>query len=303
LLSLSVELFAILAARDTPQQRLEHDELHHRRSSRLVEDEGGCDLCEDNWLFILSGGGRTGSTTALSMFNSVPGFELSGEHYGLLKEMEKLFQDVKLTTGQMSRGVVAFAGNRVDEDYIACSVQHLTKRIILGAQYDTLIHSAKVIGFKEIRYGSLDMLRFLHRIFPCARYIFSYRDETDAPVRTAAFDQKKLLDRWEQASGLFHRVHAKLNSTTSLLALEQLSVEHYNRVLRDKLGVQGCEFSAVVHDNADGGFRPDQSVSSPLSGECDLSAVSFRLSPGEVTAAAAALQDLERENNATAAPM
>lgn len=44
---------------------------------------GPCDLCARNWLFVLSAY-RTGSTTALSMFSSIPGFEIGGEHDGVL---------------------------------------------------------------------------------------------------------------------------------------------------------------------------------------------------------------------------
>jgi hypothetical protein len=51
-----------------------------------------CDLCATNWLFVIAAGGRTGSTTALSMFNNVPGFEIMGEHGGLLKSQLLMMQ-------------------------------------------------------------------------------------------------------------------------------------------------------------------------------------------------------------------
>jgi hypothetical protein len=65
-------------------------ESQARRVARAVEtaerptSAHDCDLCADNWLFILAAGGRTGSTTAMSMFDALPGFEIAGEHFGIL---------------------------------------------------------------------------------------------------------------------------------------------------------------------------------------------------------------------------
>mmetsp|Transcript_8251 Transcript_8251/g.10770 ORF Transcript_8251/g.10770 Transcript_8251/m.10770 type:complete len:149 (-) Transcript_8251:1950-2396(-) len=50
------------------------------RDRPQTEDIVWCDLCHDyDWVFIL-GTGRSGSTTILSMINSIPGFYLAGEN-------------------------------------------------------------------------------------------------------------------------------------------------------------------------------------------------------------------------------
>ena len=68
-----------------PRHALQLSEPQHHRNS--PEHGGPCDLCERNWLFVLSAY-RTGSTTALSMLSSIPGFEIGGEHNGVLVRLQ-----------------------------------------------------------------------------------------------------------------------------------------------------------------------------------------------------------------------
>ena len=58
--------------------------LQFRHTDADPEKPPVCDLCANRWLFIVSSGGRTGSTTALSMLKAHPAFRLAGENYGLL---------------------------------------------------------------------------------------------------------------------------------------------------------------------------------------------------------------------------
>ena len=51
-----------------------------------------CDLCSDRWMFVLSAGGRTGSTSLLEALNSVPGVHLSGENHAALAGATDLLQ-------------------------------------------------------------------------------------------------------------------------------------------------------------------------------------------------------------------
>ena len=116
------------------------------RKKRLIDPD--CDLCADNWFFVLGAGGRTGTTTALAMFDSIPGVELSGEHFGVLHEEQRMYDKVMAVS--QTRGA-AWKHHNLDERYMKCSIQERMKRVVLGNRYDELIGSAKVIGFKEIR--------------------------------------------------------------------------------------------------------------------------------------------------------
>ena len=43
-------------------------------------EKASCNLCEQKWVFVLSAGGRTGSTSILEGLNALPGVSLSGEN-------------------------------------------------------------------------------------------------------------------------------------------------------------------------------------------------------------------------------
>ena len=52
---------------------------------------GRCDLTRTKWLFVVSIGGRTGSTTVLEMINSHPAFNLAGENNGQLEDAKAMW--------------------------------------------------------------------------------------------------------------------------------------------------------------------------------------------------------------------
>ena len=250
--------------------------------SQRLSEEGTCDLCADNWLFILGAGGRTGSTTALTMFSRVPGFVLSGEHWGLLKEAVAIVNHLKDTA---QKKTVAWTHHEIDYHRVHCSMQHLVKNIVLGNDFEALSRNSTVFGFKEIRYTSPEMLKFLFNMFPCARFVFTYRENTEAPVKAHEFNMQKLHKEWERRQNAVLSVHEAFGNTTGLLGVETLSVDDYNRILNGMLGVKGCRFGHILHENADGGYEHDTSSDTGLiEGECDLSAVDFRLSPQQIEA-------------------
>ena len=261
--------------------------------------EGKCDLCRDNWLFILAAGGRTGSTTALTMFSSVPGFTLTGEHWGLLNEASAIVSHLKAV--QLQNGV-AWANNGVDMHRVACSMQHLVKNVVLGNDFEALARESTVIGFKEIRYTSPDMLKFLHKMFPCARFVFPYRENTEAKVKALEFNQQALRQQWEQKRKVVLSTHQAFPNTTGLLGVENLSVHDYNRILNGLLGVKGCRFSHILHENADGGYTQHaQADSGLIEGTCDMSGVNFRLGPQQIEANKGRMWRLYNDLNAASA--
>jgi len=261
--------------------------------NKLAEPHHKCDLCADNWLFILGAGGRTGSTTAMSMFNSVPSFEISGEHWGLLHQEQMVFQRLKETEERQKSP--AWAGHRVDTHHLACNVQRLTKAVIFGQDFETLSEHTEVLGFKEIRYTTIRMLRFLARVFPCARYVFTYRVDRKTDVNAWGFSDNLKQD-WERQAKLAKSVHDTFKNTTAMLGLEKLDTDRFNRVLIDKLGVKGCHFTRVLHDNADGTYKNDPTKDQTVTaGACDFSNVNFRLSEEQIQENEQKWDELEKE--------
>jgi len=241
-------------------------------------EEGGsqCDLCADNWLFVLAAGGRTGSTSALSMFSRVPEFELMGEHRGFLltqmnamKELEKAM--AFWTTEPES--APSWKHSDVDMHSVYCNVQDLVRRVLFGSDYGR--PSPTVLGFKEIRYTDVWMLPFLGTVFPCARFVFTLRERplTNKTLEAAPWVQ---YEPYEQKAEFVKAVHSIFSNTTALLPVESLTVDTYNNILQGMLGVRGCRFSSIIHDNANGRYKADNTTD-VIEGTCNLSQVDFRL--------------------------
>jgi hypothetical protein len=254
----------------------------------LPEHSGSheCDLCADNWMFVLAAGGRTGSTTAMSMFNSVPGFEIGGEHLGVLDEEMNFMAKIQQVDGNPDwTNKVAWQHRPRDLHALRCATQEKMKRLVFGADYDQLNREVRVLGFKEIRYYTLPKMAFIASVFPCARFVFTYRSDTAAEVNAVDGFGKWLQGLWGEASLLYTRLAQEFPSQMDMLAVESLSPERYSEVLHELLGVRGCSFSQIVHENPDGGYStpgtdPTKDVEL-MDGSCDLDGVDFRLTPQE----------------------
>ena len=299
-----------------------------------------CDLCRDNWLFVLGAGGRTGTTTAMAMLDAIPGIEIAGEHDALLEDEKRLYH--KLLDLQHRVGA-AWKHRPLDRHYIKCSIQERTKRIVFGSRFDSMHKATKVFGFKEIRYLTLDTLKFIDevrhapsspnaapcslfffflfssafpspwppmaprppswhcflsseaskvpnasfgdslntlQIFPCARYVFTYRKNTNVAVRAKIFGQN-FTRTWEAHRNLFKVVHGAFRDRTAMLAVENLNPREFTNVLQGLVGAKGCSYNRLVHSNSNGGYTDQKDLrritKSLVRGKCDLSDVSFRL--------------------------
>ena len=73
------------------------------RSCVTRNDDEGCDLCSQKYLFVLSAGGRTGSTSLLEGLNAMPGVSLSGENFGVLEDLRAEFNKVSELIGRNGR--------------------------------------------------------------------------------------------------------------------------------------------------------------------------------------------------------
>mmetsp|Transcript_32107 Transcript_32107/g.91038 ORF Transcript_32107/g.91038 Transcript_32107/m.91038 type:complete len:295 (-) Transcript_32107:395-1279(-) len=256
-------------------------QLKTNRQHKIALPRPDCDLCAENWLFILAPGRGTASTTALSMFNSVPGFEISGEHNGVLHAEAGIF---RLLMETLKAEGTAWEGNGIDSRALLCNVQHLIKGITFGTEYSALSRNTTVLGFKEVRYDSLEVLRFIAGAFPCARYVLTTWF-ADGAAETAA------------APKLFHKVASQFPSTATLLPRDTVSLNKYNTVLRE-LGVKGCTFNKVLHENVGGANSHDPDFySGILEGSCDLSEVDFRLSSQQLETNKRLWSELSKELN------
>ncbi|KAA8499863.1 hypothetical protein FVE85_7448 [Porphyridium purpureum] len=238
-----------------------------------------CDLCADNWLFVLGAEGRTGTTTTMFTLRAVPGIELAGEHNGVLNEARVIYERLVA----LPRHVSAFSSPELDHDAFACTIQELVKNMIFGKERSEREPLTRILGFKEIRYAtrSPDMLLFLLDMFPCARFIFSVRNNADVINLAEKEFGKHARKRWVYGRELVNLTHAAFPERTMIFPVEELTLDLYNRALNSLLKVTGCHFRAIDARNLRGQYsheapKQNQRKSRLLEGECDLSLVDFR---------------------------
>jgi len=206
-----------------------------------------CDDGDDGqqWLFILSSQGRTGSTTILGMVNSIPGYFLAGENEGIMADILDLEHKVWHLDRRHS---IAYHHGQRSEQEVACAFKNFTRAFIGWPGF-----RPTTTGFKEIRHTKKEELdAFLH-IFPNAKFIINTRNITEqaqsAWFRNQTDDEKQLAQRKQD---LMHwgRKHS---DRSFYLPLEDFSVARFNEMLV-WLGVETCVYTKVLHLNDENTF-------------------------------------------------
>ena len=265
-----------------------------------------CDLCGSRSLFIVAAGGRTGSTSLLSMLQAHPSLWLAGENGDQLGMTLKQWLTAAV---QDDASVGAWKRDPVDARNLLCNVQQWFRSIAPGGPAEA------IRGFKEIRWGGVpiplepfmkwrlrnasqstfvagarDKVRFLaDLLFPCSKVVFVVRRDaaawrasmqrnwhSDGAQIQSLFDQaieareafRKLHDEWHAGGKAWH---------SFWLPLEDFESGGLNRML-DWLGETGCRFAGSVHYNRQGfeGQQLDSSIKlkqarTKLQGKCHLS--------------------------------
>ena len=170
--------------------------LHWGRSAANHSKAPTCDLCAHRWLFVVSVGGRTGSTTLLEMLLAHPAFDIAGENNGLLGRARAMWDTAALVE-QNNAGTdpskmhIAYKRPAVQPLDLLCSLQSFFGAVTetdAGPGAGAGAGDHRVRGFKEIRWSphqlGLDaqaglnetaMVEFLDALFPCSRVIFNSR--------------------------------------------------------------------------------------------------------------------------------
>jgi len=154
------------------------------------------------------------------MLNQLPNYELSGEHSGQLQHMFNFFKtslDIRARKKSL-----AWQNLEFNSKEMLCWIQewyllHVGKMPI---NEDPKKHSRLVHGFKEIRYKNPTILKFIMHVFPCAKFIISYR-----------LDKKAL----QKSQRMVFRNKDKLRDEDQPLATENLlkfSEQHANQTFK-----------------------------------------------------------------------
>ena len=216
-----------------------------------------CNLCEIPWLFVVSVGGRTGSTTVLNMLNAHPSINLAGENHGTMLDTVARWQKeaasgYKSFSTSMQRGPV----NPID---VLCDEQaeylELTSPIVtLSAKPSP---GGRVVrGFKDIIWTE-DTINMLDLLFPCNRKVFSVRANLTAQQDSQAESHSgagvtfntslhEIARRMVQAD---HETGRPWRSFWLELPEAGFNASQFNDMLH-WLGEDGCKFTGVIHANA-----------------------------------------------------
>lgn len=221
-----------------------------------------CDLCghPQQWLFIL-GTGRSGSTSLLQMVNEIPGFHLAGENRGVLTSLSQLFDHAQ-HLAQKNDSMLSWTHGDILEHKVLCALQSYIRAIGGFSESD------RVIGYKEIRHSNEEALSFFQKLFPCARFIANTRRHLDAQIKSrenvgwgatnasALVKASRSLESWAR----------KHQNISILMRLEDNFTAHgFNQLLK-WLGVHGCTFMSVAHENRNG--YSNISTNGHLQGAC-----------------------------------
>ena len=213
-----------------------------------------CNLCSRNWVFILSPNGRTGSTTIMTMLDALPDTYIAGESMDRsFQTLLHLYQTAPLFVHHDHRKISPYFQSSIDESKMFCDLQQYTFDAI-GAPNDI-----STVGWKSIEIHTKAELKFLERVFPCARYILSIRRNTTNQKGSAFLKTKKVsaADLRQQGNVLLDWGRNK--DAKTLYLEDNFTVSSFNRIA-SWLGHQ-CTYNVLVHANNHGTYRGDTNVS------------------------------------------
>ena len=243
-----------------------------------ANDPGPCNLCEQRWVFVLSAGGRSGSTSLLEGLNALPGVSLSGENLGLLSEMQLQFAGVDSLVSKNEAGNSAafhLPQWRGQRRHALCAQQSIMASLAGGNgslaaayRYGPRLHTSmggrgQIFGFKELielrsfeadgpfpgEFPHLEVsgrkqewVQFLDKLFPCSRIVLNLRRDTAAQARA-------ILSSFGSSQNNF--AHDPFGDATPPLTLIERDVEEASRFileLHQNKSASGRSFLVYTED-------------------------------------------------------
>mmetsp|Transcript_24950 Transcript_24950/g.78117 ORF Transcript_24950/g.78117 Transcript_24950/m.78117 type:complete len:213 (-) Transcript_24950:812-1450(-) len=104
------------------------------------------------------------------MLNALPAVQITGEHGGQLTNWREIWGKIQATNRQR---IMSYAHESITQNMFYCHVQDWYWE---HSDPTCMKSGATVHGFKEIRYNTPEDIEWLKEVFPCAKFIFNYRD-------------------------------------------------------------------------------------------------------------------------------
>mmetsp|Transcript_10605 Transcript_10605/g.18624 ORF Transcript_10605/g.18624 Transcript_10605/m.18624 type:complete len:289 (-) Transcript_10605:122-988(-) len=216
-----------------------------------------CDLSCLNWTIVLSSG-RSGGTTVQQMISKLPNMSFYGEEGGLLQSFYELQQKVE-NGKEHSEGVSWFGSGDINVTAVAC----MTQKFYAERHGSNCLHSGCQHGWKEIRYTSPQMIKWIRTVFPSSKLVLNYRS-------TCPRDYKDIFGR--DCTGITKRKETILESTKNLLDVFHMELEQLNNLtkwhkLADFLGF-GCKPLSVTSYNQNRTYSNSRHISNHNPWKC-----------------------------------
>lgn len=238
-----------------------------------------CHPCDRRYILILATA-RSGSTTLLRMFGSLPNVRLAGENINTLKKM----YDVQwnLVSGSQNGPVMKangrgrasgpFARHPIPVGSYACPTQQFLNALnppshnaMLRAKSPKVLEEEDrdtILGFKSVRFHLGDWTvqqgaTFLKENFPCSKVVLNIRSNVDnqiSSVGTNFIKSGRTRDELIEYNSFQMALADELGEDMARL-IDMNDWKEDVSVLNDVIkwmGFKGCAFQELVHENHDG---------------------------------------------------
>ena len=191
--------------------------------------------------------GRSGSTLLMRMLNGVPGVRIAGENEKALDHLRQFIRCFEIATTRHDTEFYRLAWK------LPCPLEGIKRKTasFLADLYDP-DGNARLVGFKEIRYGRFGSyddfcgdIAFLRDLIPTVKIVLNTRRTEDA-IKSAWWAQnpeqsKRTLDR---SRSYFERYHCEHPDHTFLMPYEE--IHDGSRQMAAMFDFLGLEFTPAA---------------------------------------------------------
>mmetsp|Transcript_16833 Transcript_16833/g.25273 ORF Transcript_16833/g.25273 Transcript_16833/m.25273 type:complete len:367 (+) Transcript_16833:97-1197(+) len=248
-----------------------------------------CTPCNRRYLFLLTTA-RSGSTTLLKMLNYLPNVRLSGENRNELYVASELVSNFRgpntahLLDQNFDRKEGAYSHNAIPPQAMSCPIQQVINTLnpppravqagvnLTGNPSLEEYDRGTILGLKTIRFQKgdwrvKDSADFLRENFPCSKVVVNIRSDVDSQLKSmnttfsneSTTEGKDTDDIVKMNEFLIKVVEELGDEMAKLVDMNDWTqnVEVLNEVI-SWLGFRHCKYHAVVHENANGFGRDNE---------------------------------------------
>ena len=232
-------------------------------------------ICNGTGFIFIVATGRSGSTSLLSLLNSLPGVSLSGENEGVWNLLWRTELRLRKRRHSVEKQYsVAWKHTaEIRKPLILAGYRHILMGYInpqLTWQNGSSTTATAYVGFKEIRWAwkhELADVDFLFDLFPCALGIFNYRNDTVAQQKSA-FNRKHSSARFLIQNEILKRAHQRHHNRSFLFSTEQLASIADRDAVLSWLKFGTCHVDKAPHHNINGSLTGLDAVSERADVHC-----------------------------------